>query len=133
MADAGDSKSLALWACGFESRPGHYRDRIHARSLCIPMVASRSRVERRLRAVSRDLQRLRTELAVVDEQLYPLVEEAEDARIRALVSETALAQKSKIEAERHADALKRHRDRVIRSLTELEALQDELLDSLTSR
>jgi hypothetical protein len=90
----------------------------------------RSRVERRLRAVGKDLQRLRAELAVAEEQLGQLVDEADDARLRSVVSETALADQEHREAQRHAAAMSRHRDRVLQSIAELEALQDELLDQL---
>ncbi len=92
----------------------------------------RSRVERRLQTATRDLQRLRAELAVVDEQLAPMQDEADDARLRALVSETALAEQEHRTSRRHADAMARHRDRVLRSIAELEALQDDLLDQLTA-
>lgn len=91
----------------------------------------RTRVERRLRTVGRDLQRLRGELAILEEQLHPVQDEADDARLRAMVSETSLAAREHRDAQRHADALHRHRDRVQRSILELETLQDELLDELT--
>lgn len=92
----------------------------------------RTRVERRLQTATRDLQRLRAELAVVDEQLAPMMDEADDARLRAMVSETALAEQEHRETRRHAEAMARHRERVLRSIAELEALQDELLDQLTA-
>ena len=50
------------------------------------------------------LKRLRAELAVTDEQCAFLEAEAEDARLRALVSETPLADAEAHEARRHADA-----------------------------
>ena len=48
-------------------------------------------LERRLIDVSDRLKRLRSECAVADEQLTFLEEEADDARLRALVSETPIA------------------------------------------
>jgi hypothetical protein len=92
----------------------------------------KARVERRLRRVGEDLHRLRSELAVVDEQLDHLVDESDDARLRAVVSETALADQEHREAQRHTMAMQRHRERVQQSILELEALQDELLDQLSS-
>ena len=71
---------------------------------------SRSILERRLVDVSERLKRLRAELAVTEEQLAFLEEEAEDARLRALVAETPLADVEARDARRHADALARHRD-----------------------
>jgi hypothetical protein len=93
----------------------------------------RSLVERRLAEVGRRLHALREELGVIDEQLQYLGEEADDARLRALVSETPLAEKEDSEARRHADAMARRRQDVVGSIVSLEARLDELLDQLTPR
>lgn len=90
----------------------------------------RSLVERKLAQVSARLRELRAELAVVDEQLAALADAADDARLRALVSETPLAGREHAEAQRHADAMARHRAAVAASIAELERAQDELLDRL---
>jgi hypothetical protein len=87
-------------------------------------------VERRLTEVGSQLKGLRRELSVTDEQLAQLADEAEDARLRSLVSETPLAEREHREASRHAEAMDRHRAEVLRDITRLEALQDELLDKL---
>lgn len=91
---------------------------------------SRSLIERKLFEVAERLRALREELSVADEQLAALVEAADDARLRALVSETPLAGREHTEAQRHADAMARHREDVLHQLTELERAQDELLDRL---
>ena len=91
---------------------------------------SRSLVERRLREVGARLKELRDELSVSDEQLGQLAETADDARLRSLVSETPLADREHHEAQRHADAMQRHRAEVIAQITRLEQTQDELLDRL---
>jgi uncharacterized protein (DUF3084 family) len=91
---------------------------------------SRSLVERRLTEVAEQLKAVRRELAVADEQLTHLDEEAEDARLRAMVSETPVAERDHREAQRHADAMRRHRSEVASELTRLERSQDELLDRL---
>ena len=91
----------------------------------------RSTVERRLRSNSQRLQALRAELGVTDEHMTQLGEEAEDARLRALVSETSLAQRDAIEAERHAAVLSRRRAEVQAEIERLEQDQDELLDQLS--
>jgi len=93
---------------------------------------SRSHVERRLSEVSTRLKALRDELAVSDEQLAHLADTAEDARLRALVSETPIAEREFHEAQRHADAMARHRAELIAAIERLEATQDELLDRLTA-
>ena len=51
---------------------------------------TRSILQRRLVDVSDRLKRLRAELAVTTEQVVFLDDEAEDARLRALVAETPL-------------------------------------------
>lgn len=91
---------------------------------------SRSVIERRLFEVAERLRALREELAVADEQLAALADAADDARIRALVSETPLAGREHTEAQRHADAMARHRADVLGELASLERSQDELLDRL---
>ena len=91
---------------------------------------SRRLIERRLTDVHRRLQRAREELAVIDEQLAALADAADEARLRSLVSETPLAEVEHRDAQRHADAMARHRADVLNQLAELERTQDELLDRL---
>jgi hypothetical protein len=80
--------------------------------------------------VSTRLKHLRGELAVSQEQLALLTETADDLRLRALMSETPLADKEHHEAQRHADAMVRHRAEVLDGIAKLEQTQDELLDRL---
>jgi hypothetical protein len=87
-------------------------------------------VERRLAEVSGRLRALREELRVIDEQLVHLGDDADDARLRALVSETPLADREHREARRHADAMARRRAEVVESIAALEIRSDELLDRL---
>jgi hypothetical protein len=91
---------------------------------------SRSLIERRLSEVTGRLRALREELAVANEQLAALADDADDARLRALVSETPLAEREHDDARRHADAMARHRSDLVRRCEELERTQDELLDRL---
>lgn len=69
---------------------------------------------------------------MIDEQLEALREDAEDARIRSLVSETPGAQREYAEAQRHVDAMSRGRRLVADSIADLIATQDELLDRLVA-
>ncbi len=62
---------------------------------------SKSLVERRLTEVGERLKELRTELLLADEQLRHLAETADDARLRAMVSETPLAEREHRDAQRH--------------------------------
>ena len=91
---------------------------------------SRSLIERRLLDVNRRLQRAREELTVIDEQLAVFVETAAEARTRALVSETPLADREHREAQKHADAMARSRAAAVASIAELERVLDDLLDRL---
>jgi chromosome segregation ATPase len=93
---------------------------------------SRSLVERRLSELSDRLRQLRQELVVTEEQLRQLAEEADDARLRSLVSETPISEREHREAQRHADAMLRHRGDMQTSIERLEQAQDELLDRLTA-
>jgi transcriptional regulator with XRE-family HTH domain len=91
---------------------------------------SRASVERRLQQVAARLRDLRQELTVTDEQLAQLADVADDARLRALVSETPLAGVEHRQAERHAESMRRHRAHVVAEIAELEAAQDDLLDQM---
>jgi hypothetical protein len=93
---------------------------------------AKSLLERRLIDVSDRLKRLRAELAVAEEQCAFLTAEAEDARLRSLVSETPLAEAEAHEMRRHADAQARQRDALRRSIVELEHEQDALLDRMAN-
>jgi hypothetical protein len=91
---------------------------------------SKSLVERRLTQVAGRLRQLRDELEVSDEQLAHLADAADDARLRALVSETPVSDHDHRQAERHAEAMRRHRAAVLEEIARLELAQDELLDRL---
>ena len=91
-----------------------------------------SLIQRRLIDVSDRLRRLRADLAVAQEQLVFMEEEADAARLRALVSETPLADAEARESRRHSDALGRQRDALARSIAELEREQDALLDRMAA-
>ena len=84
-------------------------------------------VERRLRDLHQRLVRAREELAILDEQLAMVSEEAEDARLRSLVSETPLATHEYTEVRRHADAMTRARAALCATVEGLERRRDELL------
>jgi uncharacterized coiled-coil DUF342 family protein len=93
---------------------------------------SRWLVERRLSDVSARLKRLRADLQVIDEQMLFFADAADETRLRALMSETPLADREHHEAQKHADAMAHERANVIASIVELEKAQDELLDKLVA-
>jgi hypothetical protein len=92
----------------------------------------RALLERRIRDVHTRLVHARGELAVLNEQLDVVVESADEARVRSLVSETPLAAHEHSEAKRHADTMTRARDILVGTIAELEHRQDELLADVTT-
>ncbi|HVL90139.1 MAG TPA: hypothetical protein VM841_07895 [Actinomycetota bacterium] len=84
----------------------------------------------RLTALSDEIGRLRTEIAILEEQHAFVSEAAEDARIRALVSETPLADReyrtAREDAERTQASLSEAKERLER----LRAEQDGLLERM---
>jgi hypothetical protein len=92
----------------------------------------RALLERRIRDVHTRLVRAREELAVLDEQLAVVMESADEARVRSLVSETPLAAHEHNEAARQADAMVKARAAMHRSVVDLEVRQDELLASVAT-
>jgi len=91
----------------------------------------RSSIERKLSQVGSRLKRLRGELAILDEQRIQLVDEADSARLKALVSETPLSERAHRSARRHLEVIERRRDDIAATITKLDTAQDELLDRLT--
>lgn len=87
-------------------------------------------IERRLFEVSARLRRSRDELAVVDEQLSALSDAVDEAQVKALVSETPVAQRELQEARRHAEAMARGRAALVTRMAELERAQDDLLGKI---
>ncbi|MDG0976905.1 MAG: hypothetical protein P8M10_07420 [Ilumatobacter sp.] len=87
-------------------------------------------VERRLSKVGFRLKTLRSELAVVDEQLLYLGEDADDQAIRAMVAETASSSFEARSAQGNLANMTKHRAKVVEEIAELEERQDQLLDQL---
>ena len=77
-------------------------------------------IERRLAEVGRRLERLHSDLAVAEEQLAHFEEEADEARLRSLVSETAIADRNRRSTDRHAARMTRHRDGLRAEIQRLE-------------
>ncbi len=74
---------------------------------------------------------LRAEVAVLDEQIEAVDAEAEELRVRAIVSETPLAVKEHAEAARHAELAHRARADYLDQLVRCESERDELLGHLS--
>lgn len=87
-------------------------------------------VTERLAALSAEIAEEQIQLRILDEQLLFQSEVADDARIRALVSETPLADRESHIASDDLRRLERSRDDARRRLEELRAEQDALLERM---
>ncbi len=84
----------------------------------------------RLSALSGEIAEEQTQLRILEEQVTFQQEVAEEARIRALVSETPLADRESRVAADDLARLVRSRDDVLHRLSELRAEQDTLLERM---
>ena len=87
-------------------------------------------LKKKLADTAMRLKHLQDELKVAEEQLVHFSEEADDARIRSLVSETPLADQIHREANKHAESMRSYKDNLQQKIARIEALQDDLLDQL---
>ena len=89
-------------------------------------------LKKKLADTSLRLRQLQEELKVAEEQLVHFSDEADEARLRSLVSETPLADQKHREANKHAESMRKHRNMLQTEIERVEALQDELLDQMDS-
>lgn len=87
-------------------------------------------VNERLASLSAEIAEEQIHLRILDEQLAFQSEVADDARIRALVSETPLADRESHIASDDLRRLERSRDEARRRLDDLRAEQDSLLERM---
>ena len=87
-------------------------------------------LRRRLQDLQGRITALRAEIVILDEQIAVAVDEVSDLRVRALISETPLAEKEHAEASRHANLAHRARDHAFVSLHALESERDRLIEQL---
>lgn len=87
-------------------------------------------VSDRLAALSREIAEAQIQLRIVEEQLAFQTEVADDARIRALVSETPLADRESHVAADDLRRLERSREEALRRLSDLRSEQDTLLERM---
>ena len=96
------------------------------------LLDRRRRTERQLFEVNERLLKARAELEVIDAQLAELSDQADEAKIRAVVAETPLAEQEWSEAHRHAEQMAKTREAARRKIAELERTQDELIGKLVN-
>ena len=87
-------------------------------------------VERRLRRASTALREKNAELRIALEQFDVIEDDYNETEVRAMVSETPMAEHEHREVQRHRDAMKRHIESLRLEIAELEREQDRLLDQL---
>ncbi|HEX9695813.1 MAG TPA: hypothetical protein VGB64_05815 [Actinomycetota bacterium] len=87
-------------------------------------------IAERLTALNEEIGKLRTEIAILEEQHAFVADAAEDARIRALVSETPLADREYRTAREDAERTQASLDDAKATLGKLRAEQDGLLERL---
>jgi len=87
-------------------------------------------IAQRLRALSAEIATLQTEIGILEEQIAFQTEIADDARIRALVSETPLADRESQEASGDLARMVHSRADALKRLEQLRADQDGLLERM---
>jgi chromosome segregation ATPase len=90
-------------------------------------------IERKLRGSSQRLARARRELAVLDEQVVSLRNDADELETRAIVTGSGRDDYYRRDAAGHVEAVERQRQRLRQRIADLEREQDELLDRLQLR
>jgi predicted nucleic acid-binding Zn-ribbon protein len=87
-------------------------------------------IAQRLRALSADIATIQTEIGILEEQIAFQTEIADDARIRALVSETPIADRDAQVASGDLARIMRSRADALKRLEQLRADQDGLLERM---
>ncbi|MGB2757390.1 MAG: hypothetical protein WBD02_06960 [Acidimicrobiia bacterium] len=89
-------------------------------------------IKRRLVDLAERLKTQRADLRILEEQLALLDDEASDANLRALVSQTPLADRDAREMQAQADALRKEQEHLLHSIAAICSDQDALLDKLSA-
>ncbi len=136
MADAEDSKSFGRKVVRVQVPPRapnllKIQERIDLKSGNRINLMKYTVVERQLKEVNKRISRYKDELAIADEQLSHLQNIADDARVRSLVSETALADQERREVDQQVDSMNRHYQYLVSEIKNLEDRQDVLLEKIS--
>ena len=132
MADATDSKSVVRKGVWVQVPPRALVVSSEKISMETDMIfrSSTRLVERRLRRTSSTLREKSSELSIALEQFDVIEDEFNETEVRALVSETPLAEHEHREVLRHREAMNRHIEALRMEIAELQREQDRLLDQL---
>ena len=92
----------------------------------------RKSLEKRLLEISRRIKKEKVDLLVAEEQLISLIDDADEARIRSLVSETAISDNDRRDSARQSENMEKYCQKIRNEIQRLEEIQDELLDKLNT-
>ena len=87
-------------------------------------------LEKRLMEISRRIKKEKEDLLVAEEQLISLINDADEARIRSLVSETAISDNDRRDSARQSKNMEKYCQKIRNEIHRLEEIQDGLLDKL---
>lgn len=90
----------------------------------------RKSLEKRLLETSRRIKKEKEDLLVAEEQLISLIDDADEARIRSLVSETAISDNDRRDSARQSQNMEKYCQKIRIEIQRLEEIQDGLLDKL---
>jgi hypothetical protein len=85
------------------------------------------RIRRRLIGVHSELKKARAAVAIAEEQLVSFVDEAEEARLRSLVSDNTADERNSSAATRHRELMERALESARRRVQGLEMAERDLL------
>ena len=94
------------------------------------MMMFRKSLEKRLIEISRRIKKEKEDLLVAEEQLISLINDADEASIRSLVSETALSDTDRRDSARQSENMEKYCQKIRNEIDRLEEIQDGLLDKL---
>mgnify|MGYP000093082783 FL=1 len=89
-------------------------------------------VEKRLMEISRRIKQQKEDLLVAEEQLISLTSDADEARIRSLVSETAISDNDRRDSVRQSENMQKYCHKIRNEIQRLEEIQDALLDKMNT-
>ena len=92
----------------------------------------RKSLEKRLLEISRRIKKEKEDLLVAEEQLISLIDDADEARIRSLVSETAISDNDRRDSARQSENMEKYCQKIRTEIQRLEEIQDGLLDKLNT-
>ena len=88
--------------------------------------------EKRLMEISRRIKQQKEDLLVAEEQLISLTSDADEARIRSLVSETAISDNDRRDSVRQSENMQKYCHKIRNEIERLEEIQDALLDKMNT-